>query len=99
MEHLWSYLRRFSHMTKEMRPSHRTDVLYHALNYYGMKTKKLGKDLCYVYMCNKSVDLHHAGTLLIRHWKRAEEMKSIATQTLETLISSLPGVGIVLLCV
>lgn len=30
-------------MTKEMRPSHRADVLAHALVYYGIKTKeKLG---------------------------------------------------------
>ena len=43
MERLWSYLRRFGKMTKEMRPAHRTDVLAHALVYYGMKTKaKLG---------------------------------------------------------
>ena len=43
MERLWSYFRRFSRMTKEMRPSHRTDVLVHALLHYGMKTKaKLG---------------------------------------------------------
>ena len=43
MERLWSYLRRFGRMTKEMRPAHRTDVLVHALLYYCMKTKaKLG---------------------------------------------------------
>ena len=43
MERLWSYLRRFSRMTKEMRPSHRMDVLCHALLYYGARTKqKLG---------------------------------------------------------
>ena len=43
MERLWSYLRRFSRMTKEMRPSHRIDVLTSALVYYGMQTKeKLG---------------------------------------------------------
>ena len=31
-------------MTKEMRPSHRTDVLAHAMVYYGILTKlKLGK--------------------------------------------------------
>ena len=43
MERLWSYLRRFVKMTKEIRPSHRTDVLTHALIYYGMTTKsKLG---------------------------------------------------------
>lgn len=46
MERLWSYLRRFSRMTKEMRPSHRTDVLVHALLYYGyMSKKKLGTSL------------------------------------------------------
>ena len=44
MERLWSYLRRFSRMTKEMRPSHRIDVLAHVLVYYGTMTKrKLGK--------------------------------------------------------
>ena len=43
MERLWSYLRRFSRMTKEMRPSHRIDVLSGALIYYGIQTKeKLG---------------------------------------------------------
>lgn len=31
MERLWSYLRRYSRMTKEMRPSHRKDILAHAL--------------------------------------------------------------------
>ena len=40
MERLWSYLRRFTRMTKEMRPAHRIDVLTHALVYYGMTTKK-----------------------------------------------------------
>ncbi len=40
MERLWSYLRYFSRMTKEMRPSHRIDVLTHSLIYYGLKKKK-----------------------------------------------------------
>ena len=45
MERLWSFLRRFSRMTKEMRPSHRIDVLSSALNYYAYKKKlKLRKD-------------------------------------------------------
>ena len=49
MERLWSYLRRFSRMTKEMRPSHRIDVLSSALVYYGMQTKeKLGVSSCRV---------------------------------------------------
>ena len=44
MERLWSFLHPFNNMTKEMRPSHRIDILTHALMYYGIKTKKkLGK--------------------------------------------------------
>ena len=39
MERLWSFLRRFGRMTKEMRPSHRIDVLTNALVYYGIGTK------------------------------------------------------------
>ena len=43
MERLWSYMRRYSRMTKEMRPSHRIDVLCSALTHYGMhKKNKLG---------------------------------------------------------
>lgn len=50
MERLRSYLRRFSGMTKEMRPSHRIDVLAHALVYYWIrkKEKKMG---VYCYAC------------------------------------------------
>ena len=33
-------LQRFSHITKEMRPSHRVDVLTHALFFYGLNTKQ-----------------------------------------------------------
>ena len=45
MERLWSYLRRFGKMTKEMRPSHRVDILSSALEFYGLKTKnKLGNN-------------------------------------------------------
>ena len=44
LERLWSFLRRFRKITKEMRPSHRVDVITHALLHYGYKTKqKLGR--------------------------------------------------------
>ncbi len=44
MERIWSYLRRFSRMSKEMRPSHRIDVLSGAIEYYILLKKKgLGK--------------------------------------------------------
>lgn len=52
MERLWSYLRRFSRMTKEMRPAHRIEVLVHALVYYGIKRKqKLGEKQMGVCVC------------------------------------------------
>ncbi len=48
MERLWSYLRRFARMTKEMRPAHRIDILTHALLCYGLGSKKkLRKDLLF----------------------------------------------------
>ena len=34
VERLWAYLRRFASMTKEMRPSHRIDVLSDAIKHY-----------------------------------------------------------------
>ena len=34
LEHLWSFLHRFSKMSKEMHPSHRIDILMDALLYY-----------------------------------------------------------------
>ncbi|CAI8020679.1 hypothetical protein GBAR_LOCUS12350 [Geodia barretti] len=40
LERLWSYLRRFSAMTKEMRPSHRIDVLTDALLHYARRTAR-----------------------------------------------------------
>ena len=36
MERLWSYLRRYARMTKEMRPAHRIDTLTSALVFYGI---------------------------------------------------------------
>ncbi|KAJ7351809.1 hypothetical protein OS493_035534 [Desmophyllum pertusum] len=44
LERLWSFLRRFGKMTKEMRPNHRVDVLTDALLYYANKrSASLGK--------------------------------------------------------
>lgn len=37
LERLWSFLRRFGKMTKEMRPNHRVDVLSETLLFYGKK--------------------------------------------------------------
>ena len=39
MERLWSYLRRFAKSTKEMRPSHRIDVLTSALLHFASRVR------------------------------------------------------------
>ena len=44
LERLWSFLRRFGKMTKEMRPNHRVEVLSDALLFYGKrKCASIGK--------------------------------------------------------
>ena len=50
LERVWAYQRKFGKMTKEMRPSHRVDVLSDVLLHYGLKTKqKLGTDILYIH--------------------------------------------------
>ena len=45
-ERLWSYLRRLARITKEMRPSHRIDVLTSALLHYSAKVcQNLGQNV------------------------------------------------------
>uniref|UniRef100_A0A7M5WQJ1 Uncharacterized protein n=2 Tax=Clytia hemisphaerica TaxID=252671 RepID=A0A7M5WQJ1_9CNID len=54
MERLWSYLRSFSKITKEMTPAHRTDLLSDALMHFGSKKMSgIGKYLVF---------LHHKAT-------------------------------------
>ncbi|XP_041347017.1 uncharacterized protein LOC121366761 isoform X2 [Gigantopelta aegis] len=50
LERLWSYLGKFSNITKEMTPENRTDLLVDALIYYGHKIRnKLGYSLVLKY--------------------------------------------------
>ena len=54
LERLWAYIRGFGKMTKEMRPSHRIDVLTDALLHYGKRTSdKIGtfKNVCGGHAC------------------------------------------------
>ena len=90
MERMWSYLRRFCKMTKEMRPAHRIDVLSHALLYYGRRTKqKLGKVL-FAQIC-RILRFLNVAALLTSRWRRAYEMNELAKQTMRSLCESLPG--------
>ena len=96
MERLWSYLRRFSRMTKEMRPAHRADILTHALLYYGLKTKQKLGDICGImHIIHLSLfDTHcmhaYVALLLLKWWKKKlKEMYAVAAETYTKLISSL----------
>ena len=40
MERLWSYLRKFNKISKEMKPDHRTDLLTDGVVHYGQRIKK-----------------------------------------------------------
>ena len=52
VERLWAKLRNYASMTKEMRPSHRVDILNDALRHYRRKaTEKIGISKCVYCIC------------------------------------------------
>ena len=98
MERLWSYLRRYTRMTKEMRPSHRVDVLSHALMYYGLKTKQklrklyhLATSIIYTIFHHDTMHVNTSATLLVLRWKRAKNSYAVAFQTYQELKSMCDG--------
>ena len=79
MERLWSYLRRFGRMTKEMRPAHRTDILTHALVHYGQKTRaKLGREIIKKHVPKMHTFRMFIGKLLVMRGRKAKEIHTIA---------------------
>ena len=103
MERLWSYLRRFSRMTKEMDPSHCIDVLTSALVYYGIQTnKKLGIYIhwpateinvkCFIMNC--CIYQTAVASLLPLWLERAIKTVVVAEESLNELMpKSLEGLG------
>ena len=91
VERLWAYLRRFARMTKEMRPSHRVDVLMDALLHYSrLSVQRLGKifttqdrNLMYIFI---------SVTLLPTRMRKAIRIQQESWRTLEDLINSSPGI-------
>ena len=89
VERLWAYLRRFSRMTKEMRPSHCVDVLVSDLFQYSRcASNRLGKDHSIILpllineMCSNSTTLKDEKALKIQEESKLQ---------LEKLMSSSPG--------
>ena len=85
-------MRRFGRMTKEMRPSHREDVLTHALVYYGIRTKKrLGISTQHSFLYDSVFSIlfvHLAKPMLVR-WERTHNTKAVAEETFANLM---PGI-------
>ena len=66
-------------MTKKMCPSHRTDVLAHALLYYGhMTKKKLGVLELHDVIQHIHHIFHNYVASLLWRWNKANEMKCVA---------------------
>ena len=94
MERMWSYLRHYGQMTKEMRPSHRTDVLVHALLYYGYMTKcKLRKCSARIswYTSNPIIVVLITAKLLVQRWNKATKLKLLAAETFKEMCSKTHG--------
>lgn len=97
---MWSYLRRFSRMTKEMRPSHRIDVLSDAIFFYAKKSiSNLGKyqigenfTCAYVYVLLDLCCFTLKGTTLVKRMKHAHQVKEKSKHSLDKLMEASPGV-------
>ena len=74
-------------MTKEMHPSHRIDVLSHALLYYAyQKTDKLGKLLSKNYQ--PLLLYNYVANFLACRWRKAKVTMQTATENYQSLVES-----------
>ena len=94
VERLWSYLRRFARMTKEMRPAHRIDVLSDALFHYSRKSKEnLGDllttlmSLLFIYLAIHICTEH----LLPAQLEKATSILAQSRNDLQRLMQQAPG--------
>lgn len=105
MERLWSYLRSFSKITKEMTPAHRTDLLSDALMHFG--SKKMGNIGLpfYYYFVKYAKTLHCLLIILILHvsnfstlgnylvflYNKANQTIKSCESEIKNMCSQLPG--------
>ena len=100
LERLWSYLRRFSKMTKEMRPSHRVDVLTDSLLYYSkLASDNLSESYLTVCIVCYSLNYFHVPeNLLPKRYKRALCVAADSQSELQKLLTSSPGQKLFTIC-
>lgn len=80
-------------MTKEMRPSHRIDVLTDALTYYAQKTISNIGWFQYTSLAYR-MQLHHNCTdsILVKRIQRAQKVEGESSMKLQELMTSYPGI-------
>ncbi len=92
VERLWAYLRRFARMTKEMRPSHRVDVLTDALLYYSNQSvKRLRQSHITMLIMINYEFLTSVARLLASRMKKTLKLQRESKHTLEEVMQNSPG--------
>ena len=76
-------------MTKEMRPSHRIDILFDALLQYARKSANHLRML--ILMCLYNLIVFHAAKLLVERLKRSKHIQLQSKVSLENIIAASPG--------
>ncbi len=84
MERMWSYLRCYTRMTKEIRQAHRVDVLS-----YIMDIQQKTNSVSIIVYC---IWLLLYISLLANRWKKAKERNSVAQETYSSLTNSSSGI-------
>ena len=69
-----------------MRPSHRKDILAHALVYYGIRTKKARFVYLSLFLFSIAISLCSSAHLMYRRWEKAHHTKAIVEETFSNLM-------------
>ena len=90
-ERLWAYLRRYSRMTKEMRPSHRIDILSDALLHYASNSARnlrMYKQFLFLLFTTAIIS---TDKLLVERMARAKDVQVKSKACLQQLMDESPG--------
>ena len=91
LERLWSYLRCFSKMTKEMRLSHRVDVLTDSLLYYSkLASDNLSESYLTECVVHYNLNYFHCFREPPKRYKRALCVAADSKNELQKLLTSSP---------
>ena len=84
-------MKRFSRMTREMRPAHRIDVLTDAVLHFARATYYSKIKYVYMLMCMIMFNLIYAETLLPERLLKVQKSLSECQEQLSELMNNSPG--------